>query len=210
MKTIMCFGDSNTYGINPETGMRFGRKERWTGVLQELLGEDYDVIEEGLPGRTTVWEDPLADHRCGLAALPMLLDSHAPLDWVILMLGNNDLKHHFSALPEDVASGIEKLTAAILRHPYKQQSVPPEILLISPAAMGENIEDSRYGGFREEAVRYSRMLPELIRQAAVRYECAFFEAGLVAEADPADKHHMNRASHRRLAEKLAEILQKQS
>lgn len=135
----------------------------------------------------------------------MLLDSHSPLDWVILMLGNNDLKHHFAALPEDVASGIEKLTVAILHHPYKQQHAPPKILLVSPIAMGENVEDSRYGGFREEAVGYSRMLPELIRQVAARYQCAFFEAGLVAEADPADRHHMNRTSHRRLAEKLAEV-----
>lgn len=206
MKTIMCFGDSNTYGIDPATGMRLAGNERWTGILRELLGTGYSVIEEGLCGRTTVWEDPLASHRCGISALPMLLDSHVPLDWIILMLGNNDLKHHFAALPEDVAAGIEKLTVTILRHPYKQQPGPPKILLVSPVAMGEDVKSSRYGGFREEAARYSRMLPELIRQVAARYQCAFFEAGLAVSADPADQHHMNRTSHRRLAEKFAEII----
>lgn len=206
MKTIMCFGDSNTYGINPETGLRFAKNERWPGILQELLGEDYYVIEEGLGGRTTVWEDPLADNRCGMTALPMLLDSHAPLDWVVMMLGNNDLKYHFAALPEDVAAGAAKLVSTVLHHPYSQQQRPPQILLISPIAVGERVEESRYGGFREEAVRYSRKLPELYRKVADQYQCAFLEAGSVAAADPADKHHMNRASHRALAEKIAGLL----
>lgn len=206
MKRIMCFGDSNTYGIDPATGLRLAENERWPGILQELLGTAYHVIEEGLGGRTTVWEDPLADNRCGIAALPMLLDSHAPLDWIVIMLGNNDLKYHFAALPEDVAAGAAKLIRTVLYHPGSQQPEPPQILLVSPIAMGEHVEESRYGGFREEAVMYSRKLPELYRQVAEQYHCAFLEAGSVAAADETDKHHMNRASHRALAEKIAELL----
>ena len=62
MKTIVCYGDSNTFGTNPAfTGeinspFRWGKEVRWTGKLQKLLGEEYNVIEEGLGGRTTAWE----------------------------------------------------------------------------------------------------------------------------------------------------------
>lgn len=130
MINIMCFGDSNTYGVDPVTGNRLERYQRWPGILQKILGEEYYIIEEGLGGRTTVWEDPLAEDRNGIKSLKMLLDSHSPLDWVILMLGTNDLKYHFSALPTDVAAGMEKLVVTILHHVYKENEHPPKILLL--------------------------------------------------------------------------------
>ena len=80
---ILCFGDSNTFGSNPEGG-RYPREIRWPGRLQILLGSDDYVIEEGMGGRTTVWDDPLEPNRNGLSALPIALLSHKPLDLVIL------------------------------------------------------------------------------------------------------------------------------
>lgn len=207
MKNVLCFGDSNTYGVNPVDGNRFGRMERWPGILQNLLGEEYHVIEEGLGGRTTVWDDPLADHRNGIEALEMLLDSHAPLDEIVLMLGTNDLKYHFSAIPEDIASGMEKIIVMILHHIYGEKGHAPHILLMSPIALGEGVEHSKYSGFRKEAVRYSKMLPVLYQDIAERYGCGFLEAGIVAQPDKADWIHMNAVSHRKLAEKIAEYME---
>ena len=93
MKQILCFGDSNTYGYIPENGKRYAYADRWTGILSERLkDEDCRVIEEGLCGRTTVFEDELRIGRRGADLLPVLLESHSPLHRVILMLGTNDCK----------------------------------------------------------------------------------------------------------------------
>jgi lysophospholipase L1-like esterase len=100
MKTILCYGDSNTWGAVPLQSLelieRFGRSERWTGVLQRELGQAYEVIAEGCNGRTTVWEDPIEGYKNGKEYLIPCLDSHQPLDLVIIMLGTNDLKARFS------------------------------------------------------------------------------------------------------------------
>ena len=102
MINILCFGDSNTFGTNPAGG-RWPLEVRWTGVLQQLLGPGYRVIEEGCGGRTTIFEDELERDKNGRAQLRVALRSHRPLDLVILMLGTNDMKHRFGMLPVDVA-----------------------------------------------------------------------------------------------------------
>ena len=94
MRSILCFGDSNTYGIDCIHGTRYPRSSRWSGILQDLLGEQYDVIEEGLGGRNTIWSDPLAVGRTGIDMLPWLLESHKPLDLVILSLATNVCRTH--------------------------------------------------------------------------------------------------------------------
>ena len=108
MINILCFGDSNTFGTNPKGG-RHSWNTRWPGRLQVLLGPEYYVIEEGMGGRTTVWDDPLEPGRCGIQALPMALQSHKPLDLVILFLGTNDCKAHFHASPRVITKGMENL-----------------------------------------------------------------------------------------------------
>lgn len=113
MKNILCFGDSNTFGTNPEGG-RHGREVRWPGRLQKLLGDDWYVIEEGMGGRTTVWDDPLEPNRRGIAALPIALTSHRPLDLVIISLGTNDCKAFFHASPKVIARGAEALCKLVL------------------------------------------------------------------------------------------------
>ena len=97
MKTILCYGDSNTYGYNPSNGFRYPENVRWTGRLQSALGEGYKIIEEGCNGRTTIFDDPLEGWKNGLGYLRPCLNSHKPVDIVIMMLGSNDLKETFHA-----------------------------------------------------------------------------------------------------------------
>ena len=99
MKTILCFGDSNTWGYNPENRQRFGPEERWSGILRNSLGEDYRAIEEGLNGRTTLWDDPIEGFKNGLDYLMPCLESHKPFDLITIMLGTNDLKCRFRSRP---------------------------------------------------------------------------------------------------------------
>jgi len=106
MKTILCYGDSNTWGYNPATGGRFSRDKRWTRVLVQELVDGYYVIEEGLNGRTTALSDPIeGPHKNGKEYLVPCLESHQPLDLVTIMLGTNDLKKRFSLSAFDIANG---------------------------------------------------------------------------------------------------------
>ena len=109
-KRVLCYGDSNTWGFNAMNenvyGQRFPEEVRWTGRLQTLLGENWTVIEEGLCGRTTVFEDPLREGLNGLQYLGPCLATHNPIDYLILMLGTNDCKARFSALPKNIADGL--------------------------------------------------------------------------------------------------------
>ena len=88
---ILCYGDSNTWGCNPADGTRYPADVRWTGVLADSLGEEYHIIEEGLNGRTSVYEDPVEDILSGIAYFKPCLASHMPLDCVVVMLGTNDI-----------------------------------------------------------------------------------------------------------------------
>ena len=114
-RTVLCYGDSNTWGYNPCTKRRYSAAIRWPGVLRGELGPAYHVIEEGLNGRTTIWTDPLAEYRNGKHLLTPCLETHKPLDVVILMLGTNDIKWKFSATPYDIGRGMATLVDLVQR-----------------------------------------------------------------------------------------------
>lgn len=136
MKQILCFGDSNTYGLIPGTAnQRYGWGTRWTSILDDKVRtKGYRVIEEGLCGRTTVFDDPFCTERRGTEMLPAILESHRPVDTIVLMLGTNDCKSVYSATPEVIGQGIEQLLDQI-------NTVNPDakILLVSPIYLGERI-----------------------------------------------------------------------
>ena len=123
MKNILCYGDSNTFGSIPGGG-RYPYGVRWPGRLAGLLGADWHLIEEGMGGRTTVWEDPLEPGRCGIRYLPVALCSHQPLDMVIVSLGTNDCKASFHAPAGLIAQGLGRILSCIQRHPYTTGRVP--------------------------------------------------------------------------------------
>ena len=132
-KNILCFGDSNTYGESPEGLGRYPRLERWTGILAQRLGPAYHIIEEGLCGRTTVWEDPVEGDKCGIRHLPSCIASHTPLDLVILMLGTNDFKQRFHVTASDVALSLDRLVRTAQSMTNGVAPKPFQILLDCPA-----------------------------------------------------------------------------
>lgn len=205
MKNILCFGDSNTFGTNP-LGGRHPRDVRWTGILQQLLGEDYYVIEEGFGGRTTVWDDPYEENRCGKTALPIALHSHKPLDLVILCLGTNDCKEHFHASAYVTSKGAELLCNMIRRCDYGPAYPTPQILLISPIHIGDDVMSYQYKNFGYGAPAKSRELGKYYKEAAERVGCLFLDASTVAVPSQADQLHMDPESHRAFAEAVYEIV----
>ena len=205
MRNILCFGDSNTYGHNPSGG-RWPLHERWPGILQELLGEEYHIIEEGLCGRTTVFEDCLETDKSGRKHLSMLLSTHMPLDMVIIMLGTNDMKHRFSLLPADIANGAAELGHIVDTFDAFMGLPAPKVLLVSPVYIKEGIGHGIFGGFGEESVTVSKQLAPLFEERAKMYHWLYLDAAGVAEASERDKLHMEKEEHRKLAVALCSMI----
>lgn len=207
MKTLLCYGDSNTYGYNPENGFRYPENVRWTGRLKILLGEDYRVIEEGCNGRTTVFDDPLEGWKNGYDYLRPCLNSHKPVDIVILMLGSNDMKRTFHTTADMIEEGISKLVETIVDFTGNKQGFVSKIILVSPPHIGEGIRHSAfYGSFDEDAIPLSKELAAHYEKVADKYGCIFFDAAKHIEPSDADSLHLMPKAHRVLAEKLAEVV----
>ena len=211
-KHIVCFGDSNTHGYCAvpsdcaDGGDRFNENERWTCLLQKQLGDEYLVIEEGLSGRTTVFQDPLHECMSGLDAIYSCLMSHEKVDLLIIMLGTNDTKERFGANAACIAIGMERLVK-------KAKSIEawcgdkPNILVIAPPHIGEGLYAIPAG----EAM--GRGCPEKSRQLAPKYAelcerqgCAFLDAEGIAEFNTFDCMHLTARGHRDLAAKLAVLV----
>jgi lysophospholipase L1-like esterase len=197
MKHVLCFGDSNSWGFMPGTEMeRLPRDQRWPGVLAKALAGEVDLIEESLCGRTTSFDDPLFPDRNGARHLPMLLDSHVPLDGLVIMLGTNDLKHYFRLSPEDIALGVGFLVD------LARERLPGlPVLLICPPPTVE--ARAPFGHKFDGSMQVSLGLPAAFREIAEEKNCLFFDAGGVATASPIDGVHLDAAAHRKLGEALA-------
>lgn len=204
MINVLCFGDSNTNGSNPAGG-RHPRDVRWTGRLQRLLGDDWYVIEEGLGGRTTVFDNPIEPHRNGLAALPGALITHRPLDYVIISLGTNDMKAMFHADARVIAAGLDMLVHEV-KITDNRGAPAPRIVVVSPIYIKPGISTSPFIGFDEGAVELSRQLAGEYRRVAERQGCLFFDAAQVAEPSDLDKLHMDGENHAKFADAMAALL----
>lgn len=203
MKNILCYGDSNTYGMKPGMAGRYEREVRWTGLLQKLLGDGYYVIEEGLGGRTTVWDDPIEEYKNGKTYLLPCLDSHKPLDLVVIMLGTNDLKRRFSLPVCDIAYGMENLIKTILKSESGNENGAPQVLLIAPVPIEDvGIRDWRlmFG----EGMENSSLLADEYRLVAKRNAVHFLDPGRSVEVGPQDGLHYTAAGHRKMAELIAQ------
>ncbi len=207
MKTILCFGDSNTYGYEPGAGRRYDPEVRWTGVLQKELGGRCRVVEEGLNGRTTVWEDPVEGDKNGKRHLPSCLESHTPLDLVIIMLGTNDLKHRFGLSAWDIASGAGALVELAQGFRADHYPTPPQVLLLAPPPLGRLTE---YAEMFEGGTEKSRRLGFFYRRVAEERGCAFLDTAELIVSSDRDGIHFEPAEHRKLglavAARVREIL----
>ena len=136
MKTILCFGDSTTWGYCPEAGgARLSEEERWPRLLERELGCEYRVIEEGLNGRTTAFEDAIRPYRSSLPYIVPCLESHAPVDLLILMLGTNDCKVRYHVSAREITDGLEVLLQKIYSH-YRYMPPAPAVLVMPPIPLG--------------------------------------------------------------------------
>lgn len=199
MKKVLCFGDSNTWGYNPVNGERFSEGIRWTSRLQEhLYIEDIKIIEQGLCGRTTVYEDRTREGKKGIDSLHALFQEQTDFDYVIFMLGTNDCKKYYRNSAEEIASGVSECLDVIL-----QYIAPEKILLISPIRLGEQVWKEEFDPeFDVESVQVSKELKGAYQKVAETKHVAFLAASEYVEPSLEDQEHMDRDGHRIFAEVL--------
>lgn len=198
-KHIVCYGDSNTWGYCAATGGRYEDDVRWTRLLQEQLGEGYLVAEEGVCGRTTVFEDPLGEGLCGFSHLAPALNAHSPLDLLVVMLGTNDCKEHFSASAQNIANGLARLVTRAKQLPV--WAGEPNILIVAPIVIDERVyQVPRVGAHMGVGcAEKSRLLPALMEQTARDTGCAFMDCNPYVQPGEADWMHFDQASQARFA-----------
>lgn len=204
MRTLLLFGDSNTHGTMPipalGQGGRFDREERWAGRLARLL-PDWEVIAEGHPGRTTLHDDPVEGaHRNGLTVLPALLESHKPVDVVLVMLGTNDLKERFSVNAGDIALSLERLVRLIRASDCGPGGKGPEVLLVAPPPI---VEVGCLAGMFAGGAAKSQALAAEVEAAAGRAGVPFLDAGRIVTVSPIDGIHYDAEANPALAEAFA-------
>ena len=193
-KTIVCYGDSNTWGCVPG-GDRYSRSVRWTGILQNLLGGEYEIINEGLSGRTFVALDVEKPERTGITHLKSILKTHKPVDAIVILLGTNDVRDIYNLEAQDIASHLEQTINLI------QKEKINKILIVSPPfiVIPEN------GNLRPDfANRFNivEKLSELFKKVAEKYKCNFINAQDYIFSSKVDGFHLDAGMHKKFAEVL--------
>ena len=208
MRSVLCYGDSNTHGQIPGKGPleRYGPAERWPGILRAQLGPDWYVIEEGLSGRTTVHDDPIEGaHKNGRTYLRPCLQSHATLDLVIIMLGSNDMKPAIAGTAIAARQGVQRLVGLIRHHEYSFDYDAPDILIVSPPPLCETA-DPVFSAIFQNGIEQSSMLATLYRDLADDIGCGFYDAGSVATTSPIDGVHLTAENTRAIGRGLEPIV----
>ena len=217
---VLCYGDSNTWGtigpweeINLPTD-RFDRNHRWTGVLQTALGKGFEVIEEGLGGRTTIYEKPGVPWKNGESYLLPCLHTNRPIDLIVIMLGTNDLQIHKTITEEELPNGISRLVDLIQTHPQTgRNGTPIKILLLPPLEVRPSAPEGRTAVFQKFRCEIGRNLslkmPLIYEQVAKEKGCYFFNTQEVATPGLADGVHMDAKSHISLGKAVADFIKKE-
>jgi lysophospholipase L1-like esterase len=196
---ILCYGDSNTWGQIPgEKESRFSSDVRWTGVLQKRLGDSFEVIEEGLSSRTTHLEYAEKEGRNGISYLVPCLDTHNPLDVVILFLGTNDLKEVFHQSPQAIAQSIGSLIDIIRQYAWNNEKTTPAILVVSPTIVDETISSTqeKYRGAQEKSLGLAAEYAKIARSM----NCEFADLATVIKPSAQDGLHLDKEAHAAVAE----------
>ena len=210
MATILCVGDSNTHGTRPMPTLdgagRFGHDARWPSVMAAKLGTGFEVINEGHPGRTTVHDDPFAGPwRNGFSVLPALLESHKPLDMVILKLGTNDLKYCFHVSPFDIALCLERMVRLVQGFDAGVDGAPDILVIAPPPILETGCLAEMFAGGAEKSHR----LAAAIKTMTDRLGVGFFDAGQVIQVSPLDGIHYEAGAQVTLGLAMADAVRQQ-
>ncbi len=202
MKKILCYGDSNTFGYVPSSGERYDETERWTGILQTILGNEYKIIEEGACDRTGFVNNPKGYLFSAPRHFPKLISKTSDIDILILSIGTNDLQFQYDISYGAIERGLEVLIVDARKNINN-------IILIPPVVLEENILDGFFKiQFDETSVIKSKKAGKIYKKLAGVYGCKFFDTNEFVHPSPKDGLHYDKEGHRLIAQKLAEFIKK--
>lgn len=196
MKQLLCFGDSNTWGLIPKTNERYSWGERWTGILQEkLYDKDVRVLEEGLCGRTTVFDDAYRKNRNGLKSLPEILETSYPIDAAVIMLGTNDCKAYYKSNSYNIAKGLGLCIDELLKY-----ISPEKVLIVSPIFLGDTVWKEEFDPeFDSHSVDIAKGLFLEYKKVAQTKGTNIISASDFAKPSDVDQEHLTKEGHQLLA-----------
>ena len=204
---ILCFGDSNTHGYNPIDESRYDENNRWPKILQKLLTNDHYVIEEGLSGRTTVFDDPVNEGLSGIDYIIPCIKSHRFLDIVIVMLGTNDLKQRYGASASVISLGLSRLVKKIISEKESFTKSEPNILIITPPTIDANIKNVEcYANMGEGCSEKSKQLAYYYEKVSQELGCMYMDASDYCEFSDVDYMHFDEENHHKLAKAIYESI----
>ena len=192
-KRILCFGDSLTWGYDPVTCERFDESARWPCVLQNLLGDEYAVVEEGQNGRTIATDDPTKGFKNGIDYVIPCIESHKPLELMIIMLGTNDIKSKFGYTAGDITDEMKLFLERVLAYNTFRLGGKMKVLLIAPPLIGEGMAGSRFfDKFDDGRSRLvSQGLADKYKALAEEYGVMFMDSSEFVEASREDSLHLD-------------------
>lgn len=200
MRTIFCFGDSNVYGYIPESGKRYPKNSRWSGILAEIAGENYQIIEAGCNNRTAFSKNPYGKVMSGSLILPELLESY--FDIVILSVGINDLQFIYNVNRQDFENGLVKLVNIV-----KKDAPKSVIILLCPPLIGESILKSSFASlFDKSSIEKSHFLAEIYEKVAIENNCKVLNLSEIVEPSDIDGLHFTPESHKKIAESVYSLI----
>jgi len=206
-KTVLCFGDSNTYGYDPHDGGRYPEDVRWTNILANKLGAGYNIIAEGLNGRTTAYDRPDGAWKNGLPYLTPCIGSHKPVDILIFMLGTNDCNIELGLSAEDIADGMERLVSTAEESARELQGYVPQMIIVVPGAIRPELEGTPFEDqLDDSSVQKSHGIAPLYEKTAQEHGCLFLDGSDSLEVTPIDCEHLTENGHSTLAGLLYDII----
>ena len=209
-KRIVCFGDSNTWGYIPVTSERYDETIRWPARLQDKLGyTDYTVVEEGLTGRTTVFDDPFDPDLNGMKVMPAVLRTAAPIDVLVFMLGTNDFQSNIPAgNPISTARAVQYMLETARKLGVDRPGEKMKILLISPVEITEDRLTFKENDVTDAtSIANSRALGKCLAIVAQQLGVDFIDAAQYIKPSKVDGVHLDEAGHAKMAELVYEKLQ---
>jgi lysophospholipase L1-like esterase len=201
MATVLCFGDSNTWGTVPGESRRYNERERWPALLNHIL-PNVNVIEEGQQGRSIVHNNPFQGDQNGQRYLKDCLEKCAA-DLVLILLGTNDLKKRYAISADTVAQNAASLAKETLRFKGSSANKTTKVLLIAPPPV---YEVGFYAKMYQGAAVKSLELAERYAHYAQVVDCGFFDAGSIVTSCTDEGIHWQVEQHQLLATALAPIV----
>ena len=200
MKKIICYGDSNTFGFNPKDGSRFDENTRWTSKLQNILGNDYNVVNEGLCDRTGFVNNPKGFLFSAQKHFPKMITKTDNIDLIILAVGSNDLQFQYDVSFGAIEKGLEKLINIA-------QEKTENIIIVPPVILSEKVLEGFFSyQFDKTSIIKSKKVGRIFRQIANVYHCGYFDINKITSPSDYDGLHYDENSHILIAEKLVNFI----